>query len=236
LSFTLWGRFVFFQVYYADERQVAIILIQVEPVAEHEFVGDCKTAVMDGHHGFAPLGFVQERAYLEAGRLAGLQDLISGALWELDAVTRNSGCTLEDCFFSTEDELRLHGWWCRPTHAEGITADMVLLWFHGNAGNLSHRSDLMLRLAKTPAQVFIVDYRGYGRSEGRPSERRTATRRRVALPQLRAADAPGGSCCSRTLGAAVAIVFTRLRPQAHRPVRLHFGRTCCGALPVRAGR
>jgi len=91
-------------------------------------------------------------------------------LWELDAVTRNSGCTLEDCFFSTEDELRLHGWWCRPTHAEGTTADMVLLWFHGNAGNLSHRADLMLRLAKTPAQVFIVDYRGYGRSEGRPSE------------------------------------------------------------------
>ena len=36
---------------------------------------------------------------------------------------------------------------------------MVLLWFHGNAGNLSHRADLMLRLAKTPAQVFIVDYR-----------------------------------------------------------------------------
>jgi fermentation-respiration switch protein FrsA (DUF1100 family) len=48
---------------------------------------------------------------------------------------------------------------------------MVLLWFHGNAGNLSHRADLMLTLAKTPAQVFIVDYRGYGRSEGRPSEK-----------------------------------------------------------------
>jgi len=91
-------------------------------------------------------------------------------LWAPEDVTRHSGCTLEDCFFSTEDGLRLHGWWCRPTHAEGVTADMVLLWFHGNAGNLSHRADLMLRLAKTPAQVFIVDYRGYGRSEGRPSE------------------------------------------------------------------
>ncbi|HQP44372.1 MAG TPA: alpha/beta hydrolase [Thermoanaerobaculales bacterium] len=92
-------------------------------------------------------------------------------LWELEAVTRNSGCTLEDCFFQSEDGLRLHGWWCRPIHGEGVTADMVLLWFHGNAGNLSHRADLMLRLARTPAQVVIVDYRGYGRSEGKPSER-----------------------------------------------------------------
>ena len=91
-------------------------------------------------------------------------------LWALEDVTRHSGCTLEDCFFGTEDGFRLHAWWCRPAHAEGVTADMVLLWFHGNAGNLSHRADLMLRLAKSPAQVFIVDYRGYGRSEGRPSE------------------------------------------------------------------
>jgi fermentation-respiration switch protein FrsA (DUF1100 family) len=91
-------------------------------------------------------------------------------LWDLDAVTRHSGCTLEDCYFSASDGVRLHGWWCRPAHAEGITADMVLLWFHGNAGNLSHRADLMLRLAATPVRVFIVDYRGYGRSEGRPSE------------------------------------------------------------------
>jgi fermentation-respiration switch protein FrsA (DUF1100 family) len=92
-------------------------------------------------------------------------------LWELEKVTRQSGCSLEDCFFTAEDGPRLHGWWCRPIHAEGVTADMVLLWFHGNAGNLSHRADLMLRLARTPLQVFIVDYRGYGRSEGRPSEK-----------------------------------------------------------------
>jgi len=91
-------------------------------------------------------------------------------LWDLDAVTRYSGCTLEDCFFTAADGVRLHGWRCRPAHAEGITGDMVLLWFHGNAGNLSHRADLMLRLAATPVQVFIVDYRGYGRSDGRPTE------------------------------------------------------------------
>jgi fermentation-respiration switch protein FrsA (DUF1100 family) len=59
---------------------------------------------------------------------------------------------------------------CTPRHAEGITGDMVLLWFHGNAGNLSHRTQLMFLLADTPARVFIMDYRGYGRSEGKPSE------------------------------------------------------------------
>jgi hypothetical protein len=48
---------------------------------------------------------------------------------------------------------------------------MVLLWFHGNAGNLAQRADVMLLLARIPAQVVIVDYRGYGRSEGRPNEK-----------------------------------------------------------------
>jgi len=47
----------------------------------------------------------------------------------------------------------------------------ALLFFHGNAGNLSHRADLLIELAiRTPASVFVVGYRGYGRSEGRPKE------------------------------------------------------------------
>jgi len=91
-------------------------------------------------------------------------------LWDPDAVTANSGCTIEDHFFAASDGVKLHGWLCRPMHAEGLTGDMVLLLFHGNAGNLSHRADLLFRLAMTPAQVFIVDYRGYGRSDGKPSE------------------------------------------------------------------
>lgn len=138
-------------------------------------------------------------------------------LWAVDDVTRHSGCTVEDCYFMTEDGLRLHGWWCRPTHAEGITADMVLLWFHGNAGNLSHRADLMLRLAKTPAQVFIVDYRGYGRSEGRPSEqglyrdsdaawRYLSSERRVAPERI--------VLFGDSLGAAVAVDLASRVPAA----------------------
>ena len=46
----------------------------------------------------------------------------------------------------------------------------TLLWFHGNAGNLSHRLDNIQRLAPLNLNIFIFDYRGYGRSEGEPDE------------------------------------------------------------------
>jgi fermentation-respiration switch protein FrsA (DUF1100 family) len=90
-------------------------------------------------------------------------------LWDTEAVARGSGCVIEDHFFSTEDGLRLHGWWCR--RIDSPPGAPVLLLFHGNAGNLSHRVDLLVELARrTPAEVFVLGYRGYGRSEGRPEE------------------------------------------------------------------
>jgi fermentation-respiration switch protein FrsA (DUF1100 family) len=46
----------------------------------------------------------------------------------------------------------------------------VLLWFHGNAGHLADRYQIIRQLVQLPAEVFILDYRGYGRSEGSPSE------------------------------------------------------------------
>jgi fermentation-respiration switch protein FrsA (DUF1100 family) len=91
-------------------------------------------------------------------------------LWDTEAAALNSGCTIADCSFEAADGVRLHAWMCTPRRAEGLTGDMVLLWFHGNAGNLSHRTELMFRLADTPARVLIIDYRGYGRSDGKPSE------------------------------------------------------------------
>jgi fermentation-respiration switch protein FrsA (DUF1100 family) len=89
--------------------------------------------------------------------------------WDTEALSRRSGHAVEDHFFTTVDQVRLHAWWCRP-RAEAGGSEMVLLFFHGNAGNLSDRADLMMRLAGLPAQVFMMDYRGYGRSDGRPDE------------------------------------------------------------------
>jgi len=83
---------------------------------------------------------------------------------------------VEDCHFATSDGVMLHGWYCTPLRCEGGTgvpvgADMVVLWFHGNAGNISHRYDMIRAMMELPAQVFIIDYRGYGKSEGKPNER-----------------------------------------------------------------
>jgi fermentation-respiration switch protein FrsA (DUF1100 family) len=93
-------------------------------------------------------------------------------LWDTAALVGDTGATIESCFFSAEDGVSLNAWWYRPpaSAAGEPTASMVLLWFHGNAGNLSQRADMLLRLGSLPVQVFIVDYRGYGRSVGRPSE------------------------------------------------------------------
>jgi fermentation-respiration switch protein FrsA (DUF1100 family) len=89
--------------------------------------------------------------------------------WDTELAARGSGCSFDDHFFVAEDGTRLHGWMCRRLDAPADSP--VLLFFHGNAGNLSHRADLVIELAnRTFADVFILGYRGYGRSEGRPSE------------------------------------------------------------------
>jgi fermentation-respiration switch protein FrsA (DUF1100 family) len=71
----------------------------------------------------------------------------------------------EDVFLTTSDGVRIHAW--HVTHPD---AKVTLLWFHGNAGNLAGRRDMLLELRDLPANVLAVDYRGYGRSEGSPSE------------------------------------------------------------------
>jgi len=89
--------------------------------------------------------------------------------WDVDAVGRGSGCVVTDCYYESEDGTRLHSWWCRSDTSDPDRP--VLLLFHGNAGNLSHRADLMLELAtRIDAEVVLAGYRGYGRSQGTPSE------------------------------------------------------------------
>ena len=74
--------------------------------------------------------------------------------------------TYKDVFFSTEDGRRLHGWFF-PQDGDSP----VILFCHGNAGNISHRLHNVRLLLEKGLQVFIFDYRGYGKSSGRPSEK-----------------------------------------------------------------
>lgn len=63
------------------------------------------------------------------------------------------------------DGTRLHAWWIPRANAR-----FTFLAFHGNASNIANRADVYRFLTDTPANVLAVEYRGYGKSEGRPSE------------------------------------------------------------------
>lgn len=81
--------------------------------------------------------------------------------WEPRAL----GLPVEDIFLTSGD-LQLHGWYVPHPRAAG-----QILMCHGNAGNVTDRLELLQMLhAHVPANVFIFDYRGFGRSNGSPSE------------------------------------------------------------------
>jgi fermentation-respiration switch protein FrsA (DUF1100 family) len=78
------------------------------------------------------------------------------------------GLEFEEVWFAAADGVRLHGWWVPRPGAP------VLLWFHGNAGNISHRlENIKLLHDLAQVQVFIFDYREYGKSQGKISREGT---------------------------------------------------------------
>jgi hypothetical protein len=84
---------------------------------------------------------------------------------ELVETPREWGLTYSDVSLTTDDAVRIHGWYIPREGARG-----VLLFLHGNGGNISHRRDSVGIFHRLGLEVLIIDYRGYGRSEGTPSE------------------------------------------------------------------
>lgn len=84
---------------------------------------------------------------------------------EIEADPSAIGLTFLDIHPVTQDGVRLHGWFVPQSGARN-----TFLLFHGNAGNISHRLDWIQMLHDLGAQVVIIDYRGYGKSEGKPFE------------------------------------------------------------------
>lgn len=72
---------------------------------------------------------------------------------------------LEDIWFQSSDGTKLFGW-----YVENAATSAVVLWCHGNAGNIIHRLENLRELYRLGLSVFLFDYRGYGRSQGSPSE------------------------------------------------------------------
>jgi len=75
------------------------------------------------------------------------------------------GLQFESVRFRTADELELSGWFIPGDSSRG-----VVLFCHGNAGNISHRLESIQIFHRLGLDVFIFDYRGYGQSEGKPTE------------------------------------------------------------------
>lgn len=74
----------------------------------------------------------------------------------------------ECVYLETKDGVTLSGWWVPFCKHRG-----VVLFCHGNAGNVSHRLDFLPIFNGLGLSTFMFDYRGYGKSGGRPSERGT---------------------------------------------------------------
>ena len=86
---------------------------------------------------------------------------------ELMATPADIGLQWEDVQIRTEGDVSLHGWYL-PAPEDG--AGYTVAFFHGNAGNISHRLDSLEIFHELGLATLIIDYRGYGRSEGSPSE------------------------------------------------------------------
>lgn len=92
-------------------------------------------------------------------------------LRRLDASGADLGVPWQDVTFRAADGTELNGWFF-PGNRESSN-QFVVVFCHGNGGNISHRLDASRALLGTGVAVFVFDYRGYGRSSGRPSEEGT---------------------------------------------------------------
>ena len=112
------------------------------------------------------------------------------------------GLEFEDVYLTTSDGVRIHGWFVPGS------GDTTLLWFHGNGGNISNRADNIARLnRRLGVSILIIDYRGYGLSEGSPNEQGTYLDAEAAVAHaLSRPDVDPGRLVlfGRSLGCAVA--------------------------------
>ena len=129
---------------------------------------------------------------------------------EVEGSPAQIGLAYEELWLDTADGERLHGWFV--PHPEPRAA---LLFFHGNAGNISHRLDSLRIFHHLGLSVLIIDYRGYGLSSGRPSEQGVYRDAEAALAWLQGRDSTGQLVYfGRSLGAAVAAWLAVEHPPA----------------------
>jgi len=116
------------------------------------------------------LAFIAAGVYLGLGALLFITQsrLVFLPQREFDALPSDYGLEAAEAMVAAADGVRIHLWLLRTTAAP---ARGTVLFCHGNAGNISHRLDTARIFLDLGLDVLLFDYRGYGRSEGRPSEK-----------------------------------------------------------------
>jgi uncharacterized protein len=124
-----------------------------------------------------------------------------------------SGLPLEDVWFQAADGTKLFGWYVEARHDSPI-----IVWCHGNAGNIINRLDNLRFLFRQDLSVFLFDYRGFGRSQGkRPTEKglyQDAMGAHDYLTRVRMIKPDRLIIFGRSLGAAVAGELAMHKPAA----------------------
>ncbi len=152
---------------------------------------------LERHHTFSPTGFPDGE-------------------WSPKA----EGLEVEDVWFFAPDGEELHGWWIPHEKARG-----TLLYCHGNAGSLADQAGALVELRRLGVHLFAFDYRGYGRSSGRPSQGGVLRDAQAAHDHVvRALGQPEESIVllGHSLGGAIAIDCAVHRPVAGLIVQSSF--------------
>jgi uncharacterized protein len=139
--------------------------------------------------------------------------LLNGLLYFPSRSVGPTPAGAEDLAFETEDGERLHAWWLQ-SRAPSLGH---VLFCHGNAGHIGDRRPHLELLAAAGFDVLAFDYRGYGRSSGRPSEDglyRDARAARAALARRPGADPARIVYFGESLGGAVALALALEQPPA----------------------
>jgi len=126
----------------------------------------------------------------------------------LETTPARLGWRFEEVRLTAADGTKLHGWLVPANQDSGaVHPRLTVLLLHGNAGNISHRLDKLAILRDLGVDVLILDYRGYGESEGRPGEAGTYLDARAGYEHLvstRGLDPRTIALFGESLGSAVA--------------------------------
>ncbi|MGC9972982.1 MAG: alpha/beta hydrolase [Bryobacteraceae bacterium] len=141
--------------------------------------------------------------YLAANRAVYYPSRYPNGWWQVQAQVAAT-----DVWLRASDGVRLHAWWI-----ESPGARIATLFLHGNAGNITHRVAHIREITAAGSSVLVLDYRGYGKSEGRPTERGLYADAEAGYEYLRSLGKPIVAH-GESLGSAVAVDLAAKRPCA----------------------